>query len=99
MPDAPQAAHARLEGLGLIARTGEGWKTTRRWQGAMARAALRLLADGMQEGALSIPVAMALVELLGPSQPDEEMVELVEAMLPIERGQADATGESRAPDP
>jgi len=99
MPDAPQAAHARLEGLGLIARTGEGWKTTRRWQGAMARAALRLLSEGMQEGELSIPVAMALVELLGPTEPDEEMVELVEAMLPIERGQAGESSTSPDAEP
>ena len=38
---------AALEAEGLLRREGDRLRTTRRWQGAMARAAFRLVGAGM----------------------------------------------------
>jgi hypothetical protein len=86
MPDGHAAALRVLEENGLIERaSGGAFRTTRRWQGALARAALRLLKEGHTEGDLRIPMAMALVELLGTEgTADEEVAQWIEAILPIE---------------
>jgi hypothetical protein len=73
----------RLERDGLLRREGASWRTTRRWQGAMARAALRLLGSGDDGRDLRVPVAAALVELY-EDEPDVEIVRLIEAITPIE---------------
>lgn len=84
MPDGrPGAPLARLEADGLLRREDGRWRTTRRWQGAMARAALQLLAAGAPDGDLRLPVAAALAELW-PAASDAELAAAVEALLPIE---------------
>jgi hypothetical protein len=84
--DERERALRRLEADGLIAREGEATPaaTTRKWQGAMARAALRLYGAGDPGHDLRVPIATALVEIYESKVPDEELAEMVEAMLPIE---------------
>ncbi|HVI96947.1 MAG TPA: hypothetical protein VM753_23190 [Anaeromyxobacter sp.] len=81
MPD--PGALDRLVAEELVVRVGERVRTTRRWQAAMARAALRLLRDGAPANDLRLPIAVALAEL-HPELPDEALAELVHAMLPVE---------------
>lgn len=77
-------ALARLAADGLVALEPEGGaRTTRRFQGALARAALRLGAAGAPWRDLRLPIAAALVELY-PAASDAELAEAVEALLPIE---------------
>jgi hypothetical protein len=89
----------RLLAEGLVRREGERTRTTARWQGAMARAALALQRAGAPMD-LRLPVVAALLERF-PAAGDEELAELVEVMLPIEeaelaslwgRAPADAAG-------
>lgn len=78
-----------LEADGLLRREGDRLRTTRRWQGAMARAAFRLVGAGIDGDDLRVPVASALVEIYGVDEPEEHIAELVEAMLPIEERELD----------
>jgi hypothetical protein len=64
---------------------GGVYRTTTRWQAAMARSALRLYRQGARDDDLRVPVASALVELYGANLLDEEIAQLVETLLPIER--------------
>jgi len=82
-------ALARLEADGVLRRDGDRYRTTRRFQAAMARAAFHLVRTTDEEGDLRFPIAHALVELYGPELSDAEMVQLVEELLPIERGELD----------
>ncbi len=75
---------AQLEADGLVCKRGDEVRTTRRWQSAMSRAALRLLRQGDAGTDLRVPIAAALVELYGPEHPAEALVRLVELLLPIE---------------
>jgi hypothetical protein len=75
---------ARLEADGLLRAEGDRYRTTRRWQAAMARAALRLLRAGEPSGDLRVPVVSALVELYGDEYADGELARLAEVMTPIE---------------
>jgi hypothetical protein len=75
----------RLFDAGLLTRADGGARTTRRWQAAMARAALRLRREGAPWQDLRLPIACALVELLGGDCTDEELVRCVELLLPIEQ--------------
>jgi hypothetical protein len=86
MPDPTNAATAvrRVEEDGLAARVGGVLRTTRKWQRAMARAALHLYERRDPGDDLRIPIASALLELYGDQAEDEELAALVEAMLPIE---------------
>jgi hypothetical protein len=77
-------ALTRLEADGFILRRGETWKTSRRWQQAMARAAVKLYDAGDPGEDLRVPIALALIELYPSGIEDELMAELVETMLPIE---------------
>ena len=79
-------ALSRLEADGLLAREGDGevLRTTRRWQGAMARAALRLYHAGDPGHDLRVPIAAVLVEIYQSQVPDEDLAAMVEAVLPIE---------------
>jgi hypothetical protein len=68
---------------GLVRRDGADLRTTRRWQAAMMRAAARLVELERDGGDLRLPIAAALVEIyreLG----DDEIVEAIAAILPIE---------------
>jgi hypothetical protein len=76
-------ALARLASDGLVEPGVDGPRTTRRWQGAMARAALRLMAAGAPWRDLRLPIASALAELY-PEASDEELAEAIEALLPLE---------------
>ncbi len=79
-----RAALARLEADGLIASGGEIWKTSRKWQQAMARAAAKLYEAGDPGEDLRVPIALAMVNVYSDRVDDETVAELVEAMLPIE---------------
>jgi hypothetical protein len=78
------SAQHRLEADGLVTREGNELRTTRKWQGAMARAALRLYEVGDPGRDLRVPIASALLEIYGTSLEDEEIANLVETMLPVE---------------
>lgn len=90
------SALARLESCGLIRMDGVRYRTTRRWQGAMARAALRLLAEGEHSSDLRVPITHALVELFGSHLDDDELASLVEAVTPIEAAELGAAAPSGA---
>lgn len=82
-PREDQEALARLEADGLIERDGAGYRTRRRWHGAMMRACLRLGAAGDDGRDLRVPIAAALLELYDDAD-DATIARLVCAMLPIE---------------
>jgi len=83
-PSDTSAPLARLQADGLVRIEGSRHRTTRRWQGAMARAALRLLHAGETADDLRVPIVSALLELYGNDLTDLELARLVEAMAPIE---------------
>jgi hypothetical protein len=85
---APDAI-ARLEAGGVLRREGERYRTTRRFQAAMARAAFHLVRTTDDEGDLRFPIAHALVELYGSELSDAEMLQLIEELLPIELAELD----------
>ncbi len=74
----------RLLRDGLLAAGPDRHRTTPKWQGAMARAALRLYEAQDPGTDLRVPIALALVQLYGPQTPEADLVELVEAILPFE---------------
>jgi hypothetical protein len=77
-------ALARLAADGLIVGSEQSWRTTRRWQQAMARAAVELYDQGDPGDDLRVPIALAMLGLYSTSVDDETLAELVEAMLPVE---------------
>jgi hypothetical protein len=70
---------------GLLERRNGRMRTTRRWQSAMARAALRILTESGDGEDLRVPIVSALFELYGEECPEERVFAYVEAILPIER--------------
>jgi len=80
---------ARLETDDLVRRDGNVYRTTRRWQAAMARAAFRLYGQGPEGLDLRVPIVFALVELYGDDATDDEIARLVDGMLPIEAAESD----------
>ena len=86
MPEPDDVWLDRLFADGLVRRDGDVVRTTRRWQGAMARAALRLLDCARDGDDLRLPIAYALVELYGELD-DEDITRAVGAILPIEAGE------------
>ncbi|MBI2895329.1 MAG: hypothetical protein HYY06_17370 [Deltaproteobacteria bacterium] len=83
-PTRLDGAAARLVADGLVRADGDHRVATRRWHGAMARAAVRLMASGDEGADLRVPIASALVELYGPDLDDDELADMVEVLLPIE---------------
>jgi hypothetical protein len=79
-----RTALARLETDGFIVPSGAAWRTSRRWQQAMARAAAKLYEAGDPGEDLRVPIALAIVDAYAGTVDDESVAELVEAMLPIE---------------
>jgi hypothetical protein len=75
---------ARLEADGLVRSGPDGARTTIRWQAAMARAAVRLHRSDAPWQDLRLPIAVALLETC-EGLADDELAELVEAMLPLEQ--------------
>jgi hypothetical protein len=78
-----ELALVRLEQDGLVRRTDGVVQTTRRWQGAMARAALRLVREKQVREDLRIPMAMALLELYEDVE-DDDLIAMIEVLLPLE---------------
>jgi hypothetical protein len=68
---------------GLVRLDSGEARTTRRWQSAMARAALRLGQQGEDLVDLRLPVVAAMLELYAGA-PDDVLARRVEAMLPVE---------------
>lgn len=87
-----EEALRRLELDGLIQREGAELRTTRRWQGAMARAALQLYRAGEQSTDLRLPIVHALLDIYGPGEPAARLASLTEAVLPIERRELNPRG-------
>jgi len=85
------AAHdralARLQSDGVLRRDGEQYRTAARWQGAMARAAWRLLNEQDPGDDLRVVIVHALLELYGDNTSDEELATFVEVLTPIERAE------------
>ena len=88
MPSDSEAL-AKLEADGLLRRDGAEYRSTRRWQSAMARAAFHLFGAGDTGNDLRTPIAYALVELYGSDISDEEIAKLVIAMAPVEARELD----------
>jgi hypothetical protein len=78
----------RFEADGLLRRDAGRLRTTKRWQGAMARAALRLAGSATDD--LRAPIASALIEIYGESLDDDSVVEAIRAISPIEAGELEA---------
>lgn len=85
-----EPALVQLEQDGLLRKERSVHRTTRRWQAAMARAALRLFhTDGARDDDLRIPIACALLEIYGPEATRERIAELTETMVAIEAAELD----------
>jgi hypothetical protein len=74
----------RLATDGLLEHRGGVYRTTRRWQSAMARAAFRILAEQGDGDDLRAPIVVALLEIYGEGIPDDHIIEDVEALLAVE---------------
>ena len=95
--DSRRAALARLEADELVEARAGALRTTRSWQGAMARAAFTLYRRGEIWRDLRLPIAVALAEHYA-GLPDDELADLVEALLPIETAELDrVTAPRRGP--
>ena len=82
MPDTETLARLVQDGLVRV-EDGEP-HTTRRWQAAMARAAL-VLRDAKAPGDdLRLPIALALVNLYGDEADELMVADYVAELLPIE---------------
>lgn len=84
MRQGTERALTRLADDGYIRRDDGRYRTTRRWQGAMARAAVRLASLKDPGEDLRVPIAHALLEAYGADLSDPELAELITAILPIE---------------
>jgi hypothetical protein len=84
MPDG--GALGRLEGDGLLQRAGPAYRTTSRFQAALARAAYALQRRHAPWTDLRLPLAAALAERY-PDLPEAALAELVEAMLAVEEAE------------
>ena len=73
----------RLERDGFLERTCDGLQTTKRWQAAMSRAAVKMYSYGETLTDLRVPVAAALVERYCDADA-EELAEAVGVMLRVE---------------
>jgi hypothetical protein len=81
---AEESALARLAADGLVCIDSGEARTTARWQAVMARAAHRLYRGGAPWQDLRLPITVALLDAC-PELGDDEIADLVEAMLPIEQ--------------
>lgn len=82
--DAIAVAVSRLRSAKLLHLEMGSVRPTRRWRAAMARAALQLYAQGDPGHDLRVAIVTALVDVLGKAIPDDELVDLVETMLPLQ---------------
>ena len=86
MPDTEVLA--RLVQDGLVRVDDGAPHTTRRWQAAMARAALVLRDANAPEDDLRLPIAVALVHLYGETADEAMVADFVGELLPIELAEA-----------
>jgi hypothetical protein len=91
-----EGALAELAAAGLLELRDDGARTTRRWQAAMARAAVRLHESGAPWMDLRLPVVAALIEVL-PSD-DETLVRRAAAMLTVEAAELTRRRDEAAPE-
>lgn len=82
----------RLVADGLLCREGDVFRTTRRWQAAMARAAFQLARTKDDRDDLRLPIAAALIELYADHFGDEDLVNAIAAIAPIEAAELTSTG-------
>jgi hypothetical protein len=85
--DAIASALERLASDGLVVLADDGWRTTLRLEGAIARAmACIALTEPAAQGAIDArrPLALALIALYGPDTADAIVADMIEALLPIE---------------
>ncbi|NIB38489.1 hypothetical protein HBA55_02775 [Pseudomaricurvus alkylphenolicus] len=80
-PDPSHPAAELLQQAGLFSL--KDGQPTRRWHGALARAAGELVSRGESGTDLRLPIVMALHEVLGDSVTENQLVDLVEFMLPV----------------
>jgi hypothetical protein len=83
VPDTSLAL-ASLEKDGLLRRERDRYRTTRKWQSAMIRAAGKLYAAGDPGEDMRVPIATALVDIYGDTLPEDDIVRYIEALLPVE---------------
>jgi hypothetical protein len=86
----------RLVGRGLVRYDSGRARTTPRWQAAMARAALGLQRAGAPWKDLRLPVVTAMIERF-PEATDEDIADLVEAMVGIEEAELAPLWKTPAP--
>jgi hypothetical protein len=82
MPDTEILARLVQDGLVRV-EDGEP-HTTRRWQAAMARAALILRDAKAPEDDLRLPIAVALANVYGDAADEQMLIDYVGELLPIE---------------
>jgi hypothetical protein len=82
MPDALE----RLVASGLVGFQEGRARTTPRWQATMARAAVGLQRAGAPWTDLRLPVVTAMIDRF-PDADDEQIADLVEAMIGIEEAE------------
>jgi len=78
-----EAAVAALVAAGLVVVKDGRLRTTRRWQGAMARAAQQLF-DAEAPFDPRLPIVCALLDVFGDTHPEQELVAEVRVLLQIE---------------
>ncbi len=89
-----------LQEKGLIENDEHGaWRTTRRWQGVLARSSVRLLAVGDGGTDLRIPIIVALVDIFGDTHDADSLASCVHVMLDIERRDLSRLWRIRPPPP
>jgi hypothetical protein len=74
----------RLVADGLLYREDSRLRTTQRWQGAMARAAVHLRDSNWQTEDLREPIAYALIDIYGDTLDNATIVDAVAVLLPLE---------------
>lgn len=78
-------AFNKLAEEGLVVLSEAGPVATKRWQAALARAALRLSELGDEGEDMRVPIAQALYELCGDRDSDDELIAKVDAMLSVQK--------------
>ena len=85
LPDrALKAAYDQLEHDDLIHFGSHGPETSKRWQGAMMRATADLIKNGDVEQDIRVPIVHALLSIYGTPKSNEELSDLVLALMEVE---------------
>jgi hypothetical protein len=89
-------ALVRLASDGFIVQSVDTWKTTRSWQREMARTAAMLYMQGDPGEDLRVPIAHVLIAFYDGKVDEDLLIDLVEAILPIELASLGLAGRSSA---